>query len=694
MASDAQAWPQPEAPAAPDSVEMPRPTAAPLVLALGITLLAAGVALGTGFLVVGAVVVVAGLSLWIVQLLPGRGHVHESLVEPARPRPVTARAGRRGASAAGHARLPPASAAGRPSRSPPASRAASSAALVMPVPALLWGLLSGHGLWYPVNLLAGMVLPGVGRMTVPELEQFHASLLVVALVIHVVMSVVFGLIYGVLLPTLPAVPRPIAWGGLLMPLLWTGVSYVADAGRQPGAAGRVSWPWFIALAVRLRHHDAGRGPGGQTSSAGRSPELAGGLVGGAAMAAARRPVGGGQRPRLLVSGQPAGRDGPARPGQPGRRRSWGSFHAGLVRSRPSPSTPSCPSASGSCSPCCCPGCRPSRGRSPGAAWSCRCSGPGPAYGLMGVVNPVLQERVDWAWFIVSQFVFGVAAAVVVLRSEMVHIPPAGPRPGPGGRLRGRRRGRSVVKQPRARDGWRLLTLLARPDGRLRPSRPAQGRGPPGAGGPGHRFRRPVRPALRRLPRGRRQARPGAAAERPALPRHRPRRGAAASHHRGAGRHAAQKSPMPAFAAARGGPLTDAQVKVLAEGIKKRWGPAASGETLPPYLEPGRRPGAGNRGRGAHACSPAPAPAATASQGQGGEDGERQVGAINDPAFLALISDQALRRYVDHRPARSRDAGLRRQGRPAAGFPPADLGGDRRPGGALASWRQGGPASGQ
>ena len=69
---------------------MPRPTAAPVVLALGITLLAAGVALDTGFLVVGAVIAVAGLSLWIVQLLPGRGHVHESVVETARPLTVTA----------------------------------------------------------------------------------------------------------------------------------------------------------------------------------------------------------------------------------------------------------------------------------------------------------------------------------------------------------------------------------------------------------------------------------------------------------------------------------------------------------------------------------------------------------------------------------------------------------------------------
>ena len=35
---------------APESVEMPRPTAAPLVLALGLTLVAAGVAFGAAFL--------------------------------------------------------------------------------------------------------------------------------------------------------------------------------------------------------------------------------------------------------------------------------------------------------------------------------------------------------------------------------------------------------------------------------------------------------------------------------------------------------------------------------------------------------------------------------------------------------------------------------------------------------------------
>jgi hypothetical protein len=44
---------------------------------------------------------------------------------------------------------------------------------------------------------------------------------------------------------------------------------------------------------------------------------------------------------------------------------------------------------------------------------------------MGVVNPLLQQRVNWPWFVVSQFVFGVVVAVVVHRSEKIYITPAG-----------------------------------------------------------------------------------------------------------------------------------------------------------------------------------------------------------------------------------------------------------------------------
>jgi hypothetical protein len=414
--------PQHEGPAAPDSVEMPRPTAAPLVLALGMALLAAGVALGMGFLVVGAVVVVMGLSIWIVQLLPDRGQVLESLAEPARPRPVTGAPG-------GVERLRP----GMPSyrlRLPqdvhPISaglRGGIAGGAAMPVPALLWGLLSSHhSLWFPVNLLAGMVLPGVGRMTVLELEQFHASLLAVALVIHVVMSVVIGLIFGVLLPTLPSVPRPIAWGGLFMPILWTGASYVAMQVVNPALPGKVSWPWFILSQLVF-----GITMPAVVLGAKRLPRVlagvAGGLVGGAVMALptvlwAAASGRGFWYPVNLLAGM-------VLPG-PGNLEGaeLGSFHAdwflaasaihavlsicfGVLFALATPRLPPMPGPiawGGLVLP---------------LLWT------GTTYGLLGVVNPVLQERVNWAWFIVSQFVFGVVAAAVVHRSEMVHVPPAG-----------------------------------------------------------------------------------------------------------------------------------------------------------------------------------------------------------------------------------------------------------------------------
>jgi mono/diheme cytochrome c family protein len=149
----------------------------------------------------------------------------------------------------------------------------------------------------------------------------------------------------------------------------------------------------------------------------------------------------------------------------------------------------------------------------------------------------------------------------------------------------------------------------------------------------------------------------------------------------------QKSPMPAFAHDRGGPLTGDQVKVLAKGIKKRWRPAASG-SLPPYLSPTEGKG-GDDKKGlrvfGRACAGCHGP-----QGQGHKDGRPlQGGAINNQAFLALISDQALRRIII-------------TGRPDLGMPAYNHA-DRPPVTAaeiddlvalLRYWRQGGSSSSQ
>jgi hypothetical protein len=412
-------------PQTPDPIEVPRPTAAPFVLALGLTLVAAGVALGPAFIVVGVVVVVAGLGIWVGQLLPGRGHVHESLAEPL-PRPVTAAPG-------GVERLRPGLPGYRmrlPEKVHPISAGLKGGlvgGLVMPLPALAWGLLSSHhSLWYPVNLLAGMALPLPANLSPEQLEQFlqdpHGSLLLVAVVIHVVVSVVFGLIYGVLLPTLPEVPRPIAWGGLLMPVLWTAVSYVAMKLVNPALPELVRWPWFM-----LSQFVFGITMPAVVLGAKRLPRvlagMVGGLIGGAAMALpavlwAAASGHGFWYPINLLAGVVLHGPGAADMADLGRfHAEWfpvaAVIHAVLsmsfgilfaLVSRRLPPLPGPVAWGGLVLP---------------LVWTAV------SYALMGVANPILQERVNWPWFVVSQFVFGVTAAVVVLRSETIHIPPAG-----------------------------------------------------------------------------------------------------------------------------------------------------------------------------------------------------------------------------------------------------------------------------
>jgi mono/diheme cytochrome c family protein len=104
------------------------------------------------------------------------------------------------------------------------------------------------------------------------------------------------------------------------------------------------------------------------------------------------------------------------------------------------------------------------------------------------------------------------------------------------------------------------------------------------------------------------------------------------------------TPMPAFAVQRGGALTDAQVRALATGIKPQWWSTVKSHGSAPPYSVATGSGAGDEGRGAkvfaRACAPCHGPL-----GEGGENGDGGAGAINAPAFLGLITDQALRRYA-------------------------------------------------
>ncbi len=106
------------------------------------------------------------------------------------------------------------------------------------------------------------------------------------------------------------------------------------------------------------------------------------------------------------------------------------------------------------------------------------------------------------------------------------------------------------------------------------------------------------------------------------------------------------TPMPAFARGQEGTLTAAQIKLIADGLKQRWksGKVPKGE-LPPYaVKSSDEPPSEEvvkRGQKLFATACA---LCHGEDGAGSTDGE-SPGRINDPALLALLSDQALRRII-------------------------------------------------
>jgi hypothetical protein len=41
------------------------------------------------------------------------------------------------------------------------------------------------------------------------------------------------------------------------------------------------------------------------------------------------------------------------------------------------------------------------------------------HSIVGIINPVLNQRVDWLWFVISQVGFGIVAGIVVTTQQRV-----------------------------------------------------------------------------------------------------------------------------------------------------------------------------------------------------------------------------------------------------------------------------------
>ena len=109
------------------------------------------------------------------------------------------------------------------------------------------GVLKEGSIWYPINLLAAAIYAESLKLGPAQLHSFHADSLAIAVVLHGLVSTLVGLLYGAMLPMFPR--RPILLGGLIGPVLWSGLLYSILGILNPLLAARIDWRWFIASQI-------------------------------------------------------------------------------------------------------------------------------------------------------------------------------------------------------------------------------------------------------------------------------------------------------------------------------------------------------------------------------------------------------------------------------------------------------------
>jgi hypothetical protein len=222
---------------------MPAPTAWPIVLAFGVMLVAAGLVTNAAVSVLGAILAVCGYIGWFRDVLPHEKM--ESVPVGDIPQPVST--SRRQVErvefmhrALHRARLPleiyPVSAG---------VKGGLAGGVAMAVLAMLYGILSGHGIWYPINLLSVGFFPAI--RTTAQIAAFNGNSLIIASMIHLVTSLLVGLLYGVALPMFPR--HPILFGGFIAPLLWSGLLHSVLDVINPVMNQRIDWPWFVLSQI-------------------------------------------------------------------------------------------------------------------------------------------------------------------------------------------------------------------------------------------------------------------------------------------------------------------------------------------------------------------------------------------------------------------------------------------------------------
>jgi hypothetical protein len=232
---------QPAQNKSPNSLALPQPTAWPIVLAFGVTLLFTGMVTDISVSILGVILIIPGSIGWFLDVFPHEKHVEVPIVDV----PVTIASTRQKVERVEFA--PELHRALLPLETYPVSagiKGGLAGSVAMAVLACLYGVLKQHSIWYPINLLAATFYTQSLRMGPDALKTFHMDSFLLAVLIHLTTSILVGLLYGAMLPMIPR--HPIFLGGVVAPILWSGLLRSVLDLINPLLGQRVDWYWFIA----------------------------------------------------------------------------------------------------------------------------------------------------------------------------------------------------------------------------------------------------------------------------------------------------------------------------------------------------------------------------------------------------------------------------------------------------------------
>ena len=223
-----------------EKIEIPAPTAWPIVMAFGMTLVFAGLVTAASLSILGGVLAAASAVGWFNDVLPIEKHewvpvIREDIaIETSRERVERINEVQELSRASLPVEIYPISAG---------VKGGLAGAVAMALLAGMYGLVHGNGIWYPMNLLVAGLFPDTATQTATQLGAFSTRALTAAVPIHLMISLLVGLLYGAMLPMAPK--RPILLGGFAAPLLWSFLIYGSLAAINPVMNQRIDWLWFV-----------------------------------------------------------------------------------------------------------------------------------------------------------------------------------------------------------------------------------------------------------------------------------------------------------------------------------------------------------------------------------------------------------------------------------------------------------------